>query len=185
MSSRSPTWTDGRYNQSHAPLHEQDTILGHSVRALYLTTAAADLGGKFLNDAERLFMDAVDHKMYATGGLGTEPGVSFAARRTADGQIEGFSAVPYRLPQSTDEGGCYAETCASIAAMMTAERLLSHHLDGKVRDTMELCLYNAVLGGGSLDGKAFAYANKLATYGDETAIRNDWFEGESHDCRTG
>ncbi len=100
-------------------------------------------------------------------------------RVRADTQIEGFSAVPYRLPQSTDEGGCYAVTCASIAAMMTAERLLSHRLDGKVRDTMELCLYNAVLGGGSLDGKAFAYANKLATYGDETAIRNDWFEGGS------
>lgn len=79
MSFRSPAWADGRYNQSHAPLHEQDTILGHSVRALYLTTAAADLGGKFLNDAERLFMDAVDHKMYATGGLGTEPGVSLPA----------------------------------------------------------------------------------------------------------
>lgn len=64
------------YNQSHLPLHEQDAILGHSVRAMYLTTAAADLGGEFLDDAKRLFADAVDRKMYVTGGFGSEPRVS-------------------------------------------------------------------------------------------------------------
>lgn len=62
--------------------------------------------------------------------------------------------------------------------MMTSERLLEHELNGKVRDTMELCLYNAVLGGGDLHGKAFSYENRLATYDDETALRKDWFEGE-------
>lgn len=67
---------DQSYNQSHLPLHEQDAILGHSVRAFYLYTAAADLGGKFLDDAKRMWADAVDNKMYATGGLGTEPRVS-------------------------------------------------------------------------------------------------------------
>lgn len=152
------------YHQAHLPLHEQDAILGHSVRALYLTTAAADLGGDFLDDAKRLFDDATKKKMYVTGGLGTEP------------RLEGFSAVPYWLPQSTGEGGCYAETCASIAAMMTGERILSHGLDAHVRDTLELCFLNAVLGGGSLNGKAFAYANKMQTYGDEVATRADWFE---------
>jgi hypothetical protein len=49
----------------------------------------------------------------------------------------------YRLPQSTGEGGCYAETCASIACMMTSERVLSWGLDGHVRDTI---LRQAVLG---------------------------------------
>ena len=63
--------------------------------------------------------------------------------------------------------------------MMTSERLLSHTLSPKARDVMERCLYNNVIGGGSLDGMKFSYANKHATYGDETAIRNDWFEGES------
>ncbi|KAJ9097606.1 hypothetical protein QFC21_004640 [Naganishia friedmannii] len=155
---------DQSYNQSHLPLHDQNAILGHSVRALYLTTAAADLGGEFLDDAKRLFKDAVDSKMYVTGGFGSEP------------RFEGFSPIPHHLPQSTGEGGCYAETCASIAAMMTGERILSHGVDGKIRDTIELCLHNAVLGGGSLDGKAFSYANKMATYGDETAVRADWFE---------
>jgi DUF1680 family protein len=61
--------------------------------------------------------------------------------------------------------------------MMTSERILSHGLDGHTRDVMELALLNAVLGGGSLNGKQFSYANKQATWGDETAIRKDWFEG--------
>jgi DUF1680 family protein len=62
--------------------------------------------------------------------------------------------------------------------MMTSERILSHELDGRTRDVMEVALLNAVLGGGSLNGKQFSYANKQATWGDETAIRKDWFEGE-------
>jgi len=62
--------------------------------------------------------------------------------------------------------------------MMTSERLLYRNLSGKIRDTMELCLYNAVLGGGDLQGKAFSYENRLATWGDESAKRADWFEGE-------
>lgn len=143
-----------------------------------------------MDDAKRLFSDAVDRKMYVTGGFGSEPRVSRHTFHACDAhltrsprlslpQFEGFSPIPHHLPQSTGEGGCYAETCASIAAMMTGERILSHGVDGKVRDTVELCLLNAVLGGGSLDGTAFSYANKMATWGDETAVRKDWFEGES------
>jgi len=64
-----------RYSQSHAPLIDQETIEGHSVRALYLTTAAADFGQEFLDVAKRLWDDAVDKKMYATGGLGSRPRV--------------------------------------------------------------------------------------------------------------
>ena len=94
---------------------------------------------------------------------------------TLNSQIEGFSPIPYHLPQSTAEGGCYAETCASIACMMLCERLLSHTPTGRARDNLELCLLNAVLGGASLDGKFFAYANKLATSGQETAFRDEWF----------
>ncbi|WWC63757.1 uncharacterized protein I303_106362 [Kwoniella dejecticola CBS 10117] len=152
------------YHQAHKPIHDQEAILGHSVRAFYLMTAAADLGGQFLDDAKRLWSDAVDNKMYATAGFGTEP------------RVEGFSPVPHHLPQSTGEGGCYAETCASIAVMMTSERILSHELDGKVRDILELCLLNNVLGGGSLQGNQFSYANKQASWGDEDQIRHDWFE---------
>ncbi|WVQ66279.1 uncharacterized protein L199_004458 [Kwoniella botswanensis] len=155
---------DGRYHQWHAPLGEQNTILGHSVRALYLLAAASDLDGKLLEDAKRLWSDCVDNKMYVTGGIGSIP------------DIEGFSEIPHFLPNGHDEGGCYAETCASIACMMICERLLSHGPSVKARDVMEKCLLNNVLGGASLDGKQFYYDNKLATCGEENADRSDWFE---------
>lgn len=155
---------DVAYMQAHAPIVEQTDVLGHSVRAFYLLTAAADTEGRLHDASRRLWDIGVDQKMYVTGGFGSEP------------RHEGFSPIPHHLPQSTGEGGCYAETCASIAAVMCSERLLAANADGKVRDVMELALLNAVLGGGSLDGKAFAYENKLATYADETAIREPWFE---------
>ena len=82
---------DMRYSQSHLPLHEQDTIEGHSVRAFYLLTAAAD-APEFHADAKRIWDDAIGKKMYITGGFGSEA------------RTEGFNPVPYRLPQSTDEG---------------------------------------------------------------------------------
>lgn len=34
---------DTKYNQSHATIYEQDEAVGHSVRAVYMYTAMADL----------------------------------------------------------------------------------------------------------------------------------------------
>ena len=95
----------------------------------------------------------------------------------SESKVEGFSPYKYHLPQSTDEGGCYVETCASVACMMLSERLLSHELDGEVREVLETCFHNTVLGGASLDGKQFSYENKLATCANESAQRKDWFDG--------
>lgn len=108
-----------RYHQAHVPIEEQETIEGHSVRAMYLLTAAADLVRedpssnyeKLTKAIDRLWANMVDCKMYSTGGIG------------AMSQWEGFG-IDYFLPQGTDEGGCYAETCASIGIMMFADRLL-------------------------------------------------------------
>ena len=85
---------------------------------MYLLTAVADLvrldtsGSSSLQKAlERLWTNMVKKKMYLTGGIGAQK------------QWEGFG-IDYFLPSGTDEGGCYAETCASIGVMMLAERLL-------------------------------------------------------------
>lgn len=109
------------YQQAHVPIAEQQTIEGHSVRAMYLLTAVADLvrihqptsetGTKFLPALHRLWSNMVEKKTYVTGGIG------------AMKKWEGFG-IDYFLPQGTDEGGCYAETCAAIGVMMLAERLL-------------------------------------------------------------
>lgn len=88
---------------------------------MYLLTAVADLvhisqngsdiSTKYMPVLERLWGNMVEKKMYVTGGIG------------AIKQWEGFG-IDYFLPQGTDEGGCYAETCAAIGVMMLAERLL-------------------------------------------------------------
>jgi DUF1680 family protein len=86
---------------------------------MYLLTAVADfvrIGDTSSDDAkpnalERLWANMVDKKMYLTGGIGAQK------------QWEGFG-IDYFLPSGTDEGGCYAETCAAIGVMMLAERLL-------------------------------------------------------------
>lgn len=85
---------------------------------MYLLTAAADLAsldadfrGKYESSLQQLWRNMVDKKMYLTGGIG------------AIKQWEGFG-IDYFLPQSSDEGGCYSETCAAIGVMMLAERML-------------------------------------------------------------
>jgi hypothetical protein len=94
------------YNQSHLPIHEQMTILGHSVRAFYLTTAAADVGGAFVDDARRLWDDAVGKKMYPTGGFGSEPRVSLLFGRWGGGSFLDLKKYPPLavVRQDTDFG---------------------------------------------------------------------------------
>lgn len=157
------------YCQAHKPIVDQETVEGHSVRAMYLLTAAADLvRSQDLSDDRlreavyRLWDNMVDRKMYVTGGIG------------AMKQWEGFG-IDYFLPQGTDEGGCYSETCASIGTMMLAERILQYDLDRKFSDIMELCLYNAVLTSMSHDGTKFTYVNQLASSNQDPSKREEWF----------
>ena len=100
------------------PIISQQTVEGHSVRAMYLLTAVADLsfidpqhfGQRYTPALERLWGNMVDCKMYLTGGVG------------AIEQWEGFG-IDYFPPQGTDEGGWYAETCAATGVVMLAERM--------------------------------------------------------------
>ena len=73
--------------------------------------------------------------MYVTAGLGP------AAAN------EGFT-VDYDLPNDT----AYAETCASVALIFWAQRMLNLELDGEYADVMEQALYNGALSGLSRDG---------------------------------
>lgn len=157
------------YYQAHKPIIEQESIQGHSVRAMYLLTAASDLvrlepkANKPLQDAiYTLWDNMVQRKMYITGGIG------------AIKQWEGFGS-DYFLPQGTDEGGCYAETCAAIGIMMLAERILQYDLDRRFSDIMELCLYNAMLTSMSADGTKFTYVNQLASSDKDLSKREEWF----------
>lgn len=153
---QSRNWTvwngDGRnheYQQSAAPVREQRDAVGHSVRAVYLYTAMADLAAKTQDGSlkkacENLFDSITKRRMYITGGIGS----------TVHG--EAFT-TDYDLPGDT----VYAETCASIGLMFFMAKMLSVSAKGEYADIMEKAFYNTVLAGMSLSGKNFFYVNPL------------------------
>lgn len=149
------------YNQSHKPVREQDEVVGHSVRAMYLYCAMADLAIE-LDDlelktvCERLWQNLNGRKMYITGGIGSEE------------KYEGFT-FDYDLPNETS----YAETCAAIGLVFWNHRMLQLDCNARYADLMERALYNGVLSGISLDGKKYFYHNPLASLGD--VHRKEWF----------
>jgi DUF1680 family protein len=137
------------YNQSHKPVREQRKVVGHAVRAMYLYTAMADLAAELKDDSlkrtlEILWDDVMASKVYITSGLGP------AAAN------EGFTE-DYDLPNDS----AYAETCASVALIFWAQRMLHLDLDGKYADMLELALFNNALGGLSRDGEHYFYSNPL------------------------
>ncbi len=151
------------YSQSHLPVRAQRRVVGHAVRAMYLYAAMADLAlannDKGLRSAcEALWDDLILTKMYVTGGIGPE------ARN------EGFTK-PYDLPNAN----AYAETCASVALIFWAQRMLHLDLDGRYADVLERALFNGALVGLSREGTRYFYANPLES--DGTATRWHW-----HDC---
>jgi uncharacterized protein len=141
------------YNQSHLPVREQTEMVGHAVRAMYMAAAMADLALE-LDDSglkracEALWRDVTTAQMYVTAGLGPKE------------SNEGFTE-PYDLPNET----AYAETCASVALIFWAQRMLHLDLDGAYADVMERALYNGALSGLSREGTHFFYANPLESHG--------------------
>jgi len=137
------------YYQAHLPVVDQKTMEGHSVRALYFLTGVADVArltnSEELKEACRtLFDDCVNRRMYVTGGVGS----------THVGEAFSFD---YDLPNDT----VYAETCASIALVFAAQRMLQMEPLGWYADAMERALYNTCIAGMDIEGKRFFYVNPL------------------------
>ena len=163
-------WWNGdmSYNQSHVPVREQTTAEGHSVRAMYLYCAMADLAAETGDEALRqacltLWSNVTRRRMYVTGGLGSS---RHGERFTQD----------YDLPNET----AYAETCAAIGLVLWAHRMLQMEADAEYADVLELALYNGVLSGISLPGTHFFYANPLRVDPQDYRAafaphRQDWF----------
>ncbi len=142
------------YSQAHKPVREQDKVVGHAVRAMYLYTAMADLAGEtgdagLMAACERLWADLTSKRLYVTGGLGPSA------------KNEGFTS-DYDLPNDT----AYAETCASIGLVFWARQMLEATADGRYADVMEHALYNNVLAGVSLEGDRYFYENVLESHGE-------------------
>jgi hypothetical protein len=137
------------YYSDRVPVRAANTVEGHAVRALYLAAGAADLAAETRDDElltalRRQWEAMVATKMYVTGGLGSR----------WDGEAFGD---PYELPPAR----AYCETCAAIASIQWAWRMLLRTGDARYADLIERTLYNAFLPGVSLDGTAYFYANAL------------------------
>ena len=140
---------DTVYNQSFATVYDQKEAVGHSVRAVYMYTAMADIAGT--TGDERLYQACVDlwknmteKRMYLTAGIGST------------GELEAFTK-DYDLPNDM----VYAETCASIGLIFFAKQMLELEADGKYADVMERAFYNGTISGMQADGKRFFYVNPL------------------------
>ena len=137
------------YWQDHLPVREAPGVAGHVVRQLYLDAGAVDVATEtgdteLLDAVHRRWRDMVATRSYLTGGLGSRH------------EHEGFGD-PYELPPDR----AYAETCAAIASVMLAWRLLLATGDPDCADVIERTIYNGVLSGVSAEGTRFFYVNPL------------------------
>lgn len=153
----------GTYSQDHIPFIQQESGVGHSVRAGYLYIAAMDVARvnhdeAYANALFRIWDNVTNTKTYLTGGIG-QPGGP-----------EGF-ANDYELGNS-----CYAETCSGIAFSLWNHRLHQMTGDPKYIDLMERTLLNNMLSALSHEGEKHYYTNPLTTNG-----RSRW-EWPGHDC---
>ncbi|MBB4080751.1 hypothetical protein GGR28_003386 [Lewinella aquimaris] len=159
----------GPYSQDHVPVTQQDEVVGHAVRAVYMYAAMTDIA-VLMQDAaydravHALWDNMVEKKTYLTGGIG--------ARH--EGEAFGDN---YELPNLT----AYNETCAAIGSVYWNHRL--HRQSGEVKylDVLERTLYNGLISGLSLDGTKFFYPNALESDGvyefnRGACTRQSWFD---------
>ena len=147
------------YNQSHKPVRKQDKAVGHSVRAVYMYTAMADLAAEtgdesLMKVSKALWESTTQRQMYLTGGLGS----------TAHGEAFSFD---YDLPNDL----CYTETCASVGLAFWARRMLALEMNGDYADVLERVIYNGTISGMDLDGQKFFYVNPLEVQPDAVKVR--------------
>lgn len=137
------------YFQDDVSVRDAETLRGHSVRANYLSSAAADVAAELsddsLLDALRSQWDrTVERRTYVTGGQGSHH------------QDEAFGD-DWELPPDR----AYSETCAGIGSIMFSWRLLLATGEAQYADLIERTLFNVVATSPGDDGRSFFYANTL------------------------
>ena len=140
---------DLEYWQAHKEPIKQNTAEGHSVRALYMFTAMADLARinnnkDLLKTCKLLWRNIVDKRMYIHSGVGSA-------------HIGERFSFDYDLPNDM----AFAETCATIALIYFANRLSKIEINSEYADIIENSFYNLILASTSQDGKGFFYDNYL------------------------
>jgi DUF1680 family protein len=137
------------YFQDDVPVRAAAALRGHAVRALYLAAGTVDVAVE-TGDRELLEIVAdqwrhtIATRTYLTGGMGSRH----------EGEAFGED---YQLPPDR----AYAETCAGVASVMLAWRLLLATGEARYADVIERTLFNVVATSVALDGRAFFYTNPL------------------------
>jgi DUF1680 family protein len=137
------------YFSDDVPVREARVLRGHAVRALYLAAGVVDLAvetgdDELLETVAAQFDRTLARRTYLTGGMGS---------RHLD---EAFSD-DFVLPADR----AYSETCAGIAAIMVAWRLMLATGRERYADVIERILYNVVATAIGDDGRSFFYAHTL------------------------
>ncbi|CAH0253415.1 Non-reducing end beta-L-arabinofuranosidase [Microbacterium sp. Bi98] len=137
------------YFQDDVSVRDAEALRGHSVRANYLSSAAADVAAELsddsLLDSLRSQWDrTVERRTYVTGGQGSHH------------QDEAFGD-DWELPPDR----AYSETCAGIGSIMFSWRLLLATGEAQYADLIERTLFNVVATSPGDDGRSFFYANTL------------------------
>ncbi|GAA5200560.1 glycoside hydrolase family 127 protein [Rugosimonospora acidiphila] len=137
------------YFQDDIPIADAQVLRGHAVRALYLSAGAVDAAveaddSPTVEAVERQYQRTLQRRTYLTGGMGSHH------------QDEAFGD-DFELPPDR----AYCETCAGVASIMVAWRLLLTTGNLAYADTIERTLYNVVAASPSTEGTAFFYTNPL------------------------
>lgn len=159
----------GPYNQDHLPVTQQEEVVGHAVRGVYMYAGMTDIAAMYrdsayLNAVRKLWENMVNKKMYLTGGIGSRH----------EGEAFGDN---YELPNLT----AYNETCAAIGSVYWNQRLFLLSGDSKYYDIIERTLYNGLIAGISVDGNKFFYPNPMESDGEYafnmgSCTRQPWFD---------
>ena len=128
------------YDQSQAPVSHQYEIVGHGVRAEYLSSGVADVALEtgnldYQSTAMSLWDNFVNKKYYLTGGAGS--GADF-------GRI-------WRQLRPAEQSS-YCEPSAGCGTLFFFHKLNLANQDARYADEMENVLYNEILGGGGRPG---------------------------------
>ncbi|MBN6057509.1 glycoside hydrolase family 127 protein [Nonomuraea sp. RK-328] len=163
------------YFQDDLPVRQAQVFRGHVVRALYLASGVVDVAvetgdEELLKTVEAQWERTLARRTHLTGGMGS--------RHADESYGEDFELPPDRA---------YNETCASIASIMLAHRLLLATGDVRYADVAERTMYNMLATGVALDGRSFFYANPLhvrvaaeppegVNHAAEGSLRSQWFD---------
>lgn len=137
------------YYQDDIPVRAARFFRGHAVRALYLASGAVDVAvetgdDELLAAVVRQWEATVARRTYLTGGMGSHH------------RDESFGD-DFVLPADRS----YVETCAGVATVMLAHRLLLATGETRYGDIVERVLFNVIATAVADDGRSFFYANTL------------------------